>query len=351
MRRSTGLYFVLIICTGLLIGGCGKTPENAHPGRKVRVHTAVVELKELSIPILTSGKLRFSKESKLSFKTPGILSRIYSKEGVAVNKNARMAALDLAEINARVDQARSANEKANRDLERAKKLYIDKVVTLEQLQNAETARDVARSELEIAEFNLRHAVIYAPEDGFILKKFSEEGELLAAGQPVLLFGSGESGWVIQAGITDRQIVRINAGDTAQVVFDAYPKRVFKARLSEIEAVANPYTGTFEVEIRVLPEGETLYSGFIGRVTLFPKEKQRVHIIPIEALTEGNQKKAHIFTPNADRKSVSRHTIVIDRIWENQVLVLSGLENIREVITNGVQYLDEKSEIEIVSTIK
>ena len=82
-----------------------------------------------------------------------------------------MAQLDLSEIEAHSDQARAAFEKAGRDLARVKKLYDDNVTTLEQLQNATTAFEIASSQVRVAEFNLHHSSIFAPVNGKILKRF------------------------------------------------------------------------------------------------------------------------------------------------------------------------------------
>jgi len=48
-------------------------------------------------------------------------------------------------------------------------LYQDSVATLEQKQDAETGLTVARSNLEIAEYNLKHSSILAHPTGKFLK--------------------------------------------------------------------------------------------------------------------------------------------------------------------------------------
>ena len=104
--------------------------------------------------------------------------------------------------------------------------------------------EIADSDLKVAKFNLKHSEIIAPNDGKVLKRFAEEGELTNSGVPIFLFGADNEGWVIRAGVTDRQIIRLKIGDKASVWFDPYPNEEFIAHITEIEAVANPYTGTF-----------------------------------------------------------------------------------------------------------
>jgi multidrug efflux system membrane fusion protein len=341
------LILILLHIMVIKITSCDTKADPTAQANKINVQTAMVREKTLSLPINTSGKLYTSAESKLSFKIPGIIARIYADEGQMVSKNELLAELDLIEIEAKVSQARSAMRKAQRDLERVKRLYADSVATLEQLQNVTTAFDIGTSDVKVAEFNLKHAAIYAPENGKILKRLAEEGELLGSGTPVLIYGSYRNGWVIRAGVTDLQIVRLQIGDTAHVIFDAYPGKIFKARVSEIEAVANPYTGTFEVELQLEDKKARLYSGFVGKVRIFPSNSQTYSIVPIEALIEGVKNNGFVYEVIREEKRVKKHQIKIDRIYNDFLLITSGLESVKEVVTIGAPYLSENNMVNII----
>ena len=54
-------------------------------------------------------------------------------------------------------------------------------------------------------------------------------------------------------LADREAVRVDAGNTAVVEFDAFPGRRFPGRVSRIDSAADPVTGTFEAEIEVAPQ--------------------------------------------------------------------------------------------------
>ena len=177
---------------------------------------------------------------KLSFKTGGIVASVNVKEGDRVKKGDLLAALDLSEIKANVVQAQNGYEKALRDIERVENLYRDSVATLEQKQNATTALNVAKSTLEIARFNLAHSSITAPGDGIILKQLSRRNEMVAAGYPVFFFGSSGKQWKIKANLSDRDIVRVNPGDSAVVNFDAHPEVEFCAVVDQVGGIANPF---------------------------------------------------------------------------------------------------------------
>lgn len=68
----------------------------------------------------------------------------------------------------------------------------------------------------------------------------------------------------------------------------------------------------------------------------------VTMIPVEALTEGDGKKGYVYTLNADNKTVTKHLVKIAFLNNDKVAITSGLENIKQVITDGVSYLTEGS---------
>jgi len=337
----------MLFLTLVYLSSCSSQAEIQENETKINVQVAPVLKETLSLPINTSGKLYTSTESKLSFKIPGIIAHIYAEEGESVKKGTLLAALDLIEMEAKVNQANSAQQKAKRDLERAKRLYADSVVTLEQLQNATTALDIATSDVNVAEFNLRHSAIVAPENGKILKRFASEGELIGSGIPVFLYGESKDGWVLRAGVTDQQIIQIRVGDPATIIFDAYPELKFSAKVSEFEAVANPSTGTFEVELKLVPCTVPLYSGFVGKATIVPLSKQKYSIVPIESLLEANEKEGFVYGIDRSSNTATKYKISVSKIVGKQILVDSGLENVNEVATFGAPYLRNGSAIHIV----
>jgi len=348
MKAIDYLILLIILLISLVyLSSCGSKGDMQEKVTKINVQVAPVVEKSIALPISTSGKLYTSTESKLSFKIPGIIAHIHAKEGQAAKKGTLLAALDLIEMDAKVNQAHSAQQKAQRDLERAQRLYADSVVTLEQLQNATTALDIAASDVKVVEFNLRHSVIYAPENGKILKRFAEEGELIGSGIPVFLYGASKDGWVLRAGVTDQQIIQLQVGDKASISFDAYPDLKFFAKVSEIEAVANPYTGTFEVELQLDPTDTHLYSGFVGKVTITPGIRQKFSIVPIESLIEGDETEGYVYGADRGNNTAIKYKVSIGKIVGNQILVNSGLENVAEVVTFGAPYLSGNSVINII----
>src|SRR4030043_198899 len=274
MKRAIkyGFFFLL------LLGSCRNETIKTVKDEATRVRVVKITPEDVSISVHSSGILASQEEIKLSFKTGGIVASIEVKEGDNLKKGEVMAALNLSEINANVNLAQNGYEKALRDWTRAESLYSDTVATLEQFQNATTALNVAKSNLEIAKFNLLHSIIKAPAEGIVLRQLVKENELIGTGYPVFFLGQRGKFWKVKTGLADRDVIRINPGDSAVAVFDAWPGVRFSAVVDLMSEMASPMTGTYETEMSLDGMGYRLASGFVSEGAAYLKDGMKVEVV-------------------------------------------------------------------------
>ncbi|MCI5082228.1 MAG: efflux RND transporter periplasmic adaptor subunit, partial [Saprospiraceae bacterium] len=316
-----------LLGAALLVTGCsseetGTTNQEEKSIPTKQVETITVRQVDYSPRIFASGQLASKEQARLSFKTGGIIKKIAVQEGQSVRRGQLIAELALDEIAAQnqqaaigqeqaelqVENAKLALQLAERDFKNAKGLYQDSVATLEQLENAEVQLENAKNQLqaaekglkfskqnvEVASFNLEYSKIVAPSNGIILRKVAEVNELVGPGTPVVLFGSREKAQVIRVAVTDKDIIHIGLGDPAEVYFDAYPDEAFGGVVREIASMADPYTGTYEVEIEVKLEGKRLLNGFIGEVYIEGGNETSMLGVPVDALVSADEKEGIVF---------------------------------------------------------
>lgn len=350
-RLNTVQRLLLVQLAGIL-GGCQPAPSAAKGAdvsvRPIAVRTAPVIREEAPVPIRVNGTIGAKEESRLAFKIGGVLDHISVEEGDRVRRGQVLAMLKRSEIDAQVAQANAAYDKASRDLERVKKLEEAKVATREQLENVNTALEVARSQREIATFNQRYATIVAPTSGRILKRLASESELVGAGMPVLVLSSSEKGWIMRASVTDREVVRISPGDPAEFVLDALPGETVSAKVGEIASAPSPLTGTFEVELALARPPERLITGLFGKGYITPTKAERRTRIPASAIVEGDGARAAVFVLGEDRQHARRIELVVQAIEPDSIVIAQGLEGIDEVVTDGSAYLDERVPVKVVA---
>lgn len=337
-----------LLALAALAAGCSSSDAGAQGLAKIEavaVRTAAVAQTDAAPTIRASGILTAKQELKLSFKAGGLVQRVTVEEGARVAKGQLLATLNKAEIDAQVAQAERGFEKAARDLKRAELLHGKNVATLEQLQDATTAFDLAKAGLDAARFNQQYASIVAPGNGRILERFAEEGEMVPPGAPIFLFAASGKGWIVRASVADRDAVRVKLGDRATVRLSAHPGVTFPAEVTEIAAAASAQTGTFDLELQIEAGTSAFLSGLAARVEIEPAQKEPVFFVPVEALVEGDGDRAGVYTLSGSTvRRVPVRTAFIDG---DRVAIRDGLEGVEQVVTDGVAELSDGIAVRVV----
>ena len=342
-----------VVAVAALLGACSaEKNDDTADSQPAAVRTVAVASVAVTAQTRAVGVLAPRDEFRLAFKVGGVVDSVRVESGDIVRKGQVLAELKRAEVDAVVSQASEGAEKARRDLQRARQLRIDEVATEEQVQDLTTAYNVARSNLDAARFNARFARIEAPVDGIVFERMVEGGELVQPGQPVVVVGSTDSGWVVRVGLADRDVVRMESGAPAQVTFDAFPGRVFEGKVTRIGAAADRVTGTFEVEVEVNPQGARFARGLVAKVTLplarLPDVAPNATVVPITALVEADGQRATVYVLDRAKNVARRKDVTLGPLLGEQVIVTAGLVTGEAVITDGAAWLTDGRSVHVVS---
>jgi RND family efflux transporter MFP subunit len=173
-----------------------------------------------------------------------------------------------------------------------------------------------------------------------LRRLAEERELVAAGAPVLVLGAQDQGFVVRAGLADREIVQIKLRDTAKIQLDALPGVTLTGKVSEIASAADPASGLFDIEVQLDATTQPLKSGLVAKLDIVPASAlaaEKVYV-PVASIVEGNGRKASVFI--LDQNYARRRDVEVAFIDEESVALLSGLTVGESVITDGALYLED-----------
>ena len=342
----------LLLFAGIVAEGCSNSEANTQNKEEKGIPVNVVKLEKekVSLPVPVSGNISASKESRLSFKTGGIIESIYVDEGDQVKKGQTLAKLDLKEIQEQVNQAVIGLEKAKRDHQRVNALYTDTVATLEQLQNAKSALDVAKANLNIAEYNLKFSTITAPADGIILKKFFEEDEIVGTGNPIFYFASAEGSWQLVVGVSDKDIVKLKLGDHAKITTDAWPGKELICSVSKIANAPGQYTGLYEIKLSIENSDLNLKHGFFAKGEVYPSEEKECFSLPVGAIQEGIGKMVVFYSVSEDGKvAIKQETNIISMTSDKVFFRSDDLYEDMRIIVDKQKELKHLDKVKIIES--
>jgi HlyD family secretion protein len=313
-----------------LIAGLAVISAAARRDRGVEVRLEKVGRRDLVAAVTASGKIQPKKKVDISADITGRITRIavregdFAKEGqfllqidpTVYEANLQRAQAALSAAAAGAVQARANRDQAQRALQRTKELreQNSNLVPAEQLEQAQTAYDVADANLTAAQHQVdqsRAAVreardqlaktrLVAPMSGRVTRLAVEEGEVAVPSTfsrdvGLLLTISDLS--VIQAKVQvdETDVVRIHLGDSVEVSIDAFPDTAFTGRVSKVSdssvrTAASQGTGTsdravdYEVEITLDHPPAEVRPDLSATARIVTATRKQGLSIPIIALT-------------------------------------------------------------------
>ena len=168
-----------------------------------------------------------------------------SKYQVALeNEREAQAQLELAKANQRSIVLKQQTVRiAEQILQKAKHGFILAQEEKRQIQIQEKNIELLRAKVKeaeaafkLAEIRLRETSVASPISGIVSKRFSDQGQIVQAGQPVFVVNDPGEKWVV-ANVEETKIRRVQRGATAKVKADAFPKHPFEGKVEFVGSAA------------------------------------------------------------------------------------------------------------------
>jgi RND family efflux transporter MFP subunit len=201
IRRMTAFAFLSLL--PLALAACGGSADSethgTETGPPVRVRTAPVVTAFEPVGVDVSGQVVARNRVDVASRLAGRVTELPVREGTMVREGDLLARVDAPELTAALQQAQAAEaaaqsavEVAVRQAERMERLAAKEVVTPRDYELADLGRKDAEASFQraraarvMAENNLRYAVIRAPLDGVVVRRYVRVGDLAVPGKPLL----------------------------------------------------------------------------------------------------------------------------------------------------------------------
>ncbi|MDY6971650.1 MAG: efflux RND transporter periplasmic adaptor subunit [Thermodesulfobacteriota bacterium] len=274
------------------------------------------------------------------------------------------AKADLAVVKAKLSEAKSALEIADREFKRTDLLFKrgiasdsdfdsarqDQLGKQAQLEVAEAQVTKAESSLETANIRLRYTKVTADWSGggdqrIVAERYVDEGQTVAANSRLLLIVELHPivGVVF---VTERDYDYLEPGQLIFLTTDAYPGEQFAGRIDRIAPVFSKSTRQARVEMIIDNPQHRLKPGMFIKATVILAQKPEAIIIPEQALTIRNDRNG-VFIVNEDGRSADWREVKVG-IREGDRVQVEGEGLTGRVLTLGQQLINDGSPIIIPS---
>lgn len=302
------------------------------------------------ILVTANGSIIPIDRVEIKSKASGLVEELPIEQGDHIKKGDLIARLDQKDERAAVSQAQADYDiavaelkKSQREHQRKDKLYTQQLISEEERDQIELNLAIARGKLvqattafERARERLSESIVRAPIDGVILQKYVEKGQIIASGisnvsggTPIVDIANMSSVY-IQAGVDEIDIGKIQIGQMATIIADAYPQMRFNGKIVRIapEAKIQDNVTLFDVIILVENQNRKLKSGMNTsiEITIVKKDDvllvSNISLLPAES-GQKNKKIQSVMLKNGNIFEPREVTIGLSNFKETEVL--SGLE--------------------------
>lgn len=292
------------------------------------------------------GELEAARQVELASEVSGRVTRIAFSSGQRVAKGQLLAQINDAPEQAEHLRLRAQLRNAETILTRTRQLRADRVATQEQLDNATAARDMARGELRRIEAVIAQKAIVAPFSGVIGIRRVHEGQYLTAGDGIASLVDAD---VLHANfaLDERAAPHLRDDQPVQVRADAWPGRVFEARVAAIDPLVSP-SRTVRVQARIPNTEGLLQAGMFANVRVLRQEPAPVLTVPETAVTYSAYGQTVFIAERSGRETltVRRVAVKTGERWQGRVEIESGLQEGTQVVVSGQLRLSDGMQVEV-----
>ncbi len=345
MKKKPWLGLLLVVVIGIMFISFGCQDKEETIEEKVKP-VKVLETKEdeENVSLEYIGLINSQEVKKYSFKVAGKIAAIPVEKGDRVKKGQVLAQLDkkdlsfaqeAAELN--MQKAFSAYQDALDFYQKMEVLYEKGAVTQNEYNKAKLNYQVQEATYNQAAVDNAHklsmlndADLVADIDGYVVDTMFEEGEVIAAGYPVVVVRSETQ--IVNTGLSQEDVKKIGLGTKAVIKEDGF---VAEGIVTNIEQVPDKTSRTYNVEIELkekLPE-EAFYLGSTVEVFLDVGKEKGIWI-PITCIMSDGEDYVYV----VENERAVRKNITMLNVQGNYVKV-EGLKPGENLVTTGMKSLN------------
>jgi membrane fusion protein (multidrug efflux system) len=314
---------------GLQIGRMISQSEAFVPPLQV-VTAATVARSRWESTMAAVGSLEAVQGVMVTAELAGKVTRIAFQSGAWVKSGRLLLQQDVSEEKARLRAAESRSRLARKNMERARLLIKEQVITESTLDDREAAYEQAVAEVENIRAVIAKKTIRAPFSGRLGIRHVDVGEVLESGQQVVSLQAMDPIFV-NFQLPQQKLIELETGLLVRARTSGKDDIVVEGRITALNPDVNPDTRNVQVQATLPNTDERLRPGMFASVQVLLPDKQPVLTVPATAV---------LYAPYSDSvfvvESKPTDTGQTQQVLRQQFVQLGEKRGDFVAVTNGLQ---------------
>jgi RND family efflux transporter MFP subunit len=346
------LNTIALVAIGWIIAGCESNPSAAKPAGPQAFPVKVITVEAQTVPLSTDylATLKSRNSAALQPQVEGDIVKIFVRSGQRVEAGSPILRIDSTKQEATVNNLEAAHKskqatmEQNRiDLERKKKLNAAGVIARADLDQAQSAYDVSKADVEALEASireqrvqLRYYTVNAPTAGTVGDIPVRVGDHVTS---QTLLTTLDHGGPLEAYVyvPSEKSFEIRMGMPVDIMDDT-GKLLVRTRIFFISPRVDTDSQTLLVKTQV-PNSEMRFRNDQQVHSRVVWSEQKRPVIPVTAVSRMSGKIFAFVAEGQGQQAVARQRLIqVGDMLGNDYVVLDGIKPGDKVIVNGVQML-------------
>ncbi|MBR4402820.1 MAG: efflux RND transporter periplasmic adaptor subunit [Flavobacteriales bacterium] len=330
-----GLLTLLVLC------GCSDEKDSGIKA-PIRVMTEIVSASTSANTQSYVGIVEESEATSVSFTSMGVVKRVLVSEGQTVGRGQLIAEMDDTQARNLLSGAEAQMSQANDALKRYKMLYDNGSLPEVKWVEVQSKVAQAKSQLEIAQKNLKDCKLTAPVAGIIGKKMVGAGETALPSQTVVTI-LDISNVKVKVAIPEVEMSGITANTPTMIKVEAANKEISGGKI-EKGIQADALTHTYDIRINVQNDDRKLLPGMVANVSLIPtNDDKNYYNVPITSVQKKVDGSLFVWVVDKDN-TAHRQAVSIGDTMGNRISITHGINSGDRIVIEGYQKLSEGTKV-------
>ncbi len=234
--------------------------------------------------VYATGTVEATVMMPISSRIAGRLSELNTDEGSNVQKGQVLAQLEDEDLQNSIRQLKAQEDFAKKAYDRNAAMVKNSYVSKFDYDRSKSVWEAAKAATAKAIAEANFMKLIAPADGLIIKRDGEIGQLIPAGEPVLWL-SCCAPLRISAEVDEEDIAQVKAGQEVLIRTDAFPGKIFHAKVQGVTPKGDPVARSYRVRIE-FTEDTPLRIGMTAETNIIVGETKDALLIPSSAISQG-----------------------------------------------------------------
>ena len=283
---------------------------------------------------------------------PGILNKVYVKEGQKVIKDEILATIDDGGLSQQLLLLKSNEQLAKTTFERQKRLWDQQIGSEIQYLQAKTSYNSQKNATRQLKKQLGKFTIRAPFSGIIDNVFKEKGTVVAPGPGAEIFRIiNLSNMYIETDVPESYISSIKKNKMVEVNFPILG-RSYDTSIRQVGNFINPSNRTFRIEVGIPNLDGEIKPNLTAKLRLNDYSNSNAILIPQSIISENakGQQIIYVVKDDKEKNQVYAERLVIETGKTNGdfIEVTKNLDANVEVILEGARSVNNGQVVKVIN---